>query len=251
MSTHSYNPPCLQDVWPAKQTACMYCAWLWNWLIGETSRNLKARTDEHEDTSKQSEPARHLAAHPYHIFFWKPILSVHPWKRRSITEALLIAKHRPALRPRPHRDFFLRIRLPSTRNRRFRAPKTEVLKYAFRGGEFWKRRFIVFVWTGENGGFQIRWTHAYVQGSFFRTYDSKTLRVDADFYKYGEKNFVFKNTRIRVDGQIWFKNATCRRRFFLNTEKNLRFRKYPAMCGRGLNKQVQAVTQSLFPMGII
>ena len=30
-------------------------------------------------------------------FLWKPILSVHCWKRRRITEALLIAKHRPAL----------------------------------------------------------------------------------------------------------------------------------------------------------
>ena len=46
----------------------------------ETSRNLKACTDEHEDTTKQSEPARHLVAHPHHIFSWKPILSVHSWK---------------------------------------------------------------------------------------------------------------------------------------------------------------------------
>ena len=55
-------------------------------------------------------------------------------------------------------------------------------------------------------------------GSLFRTYDSKMLRVDADFFKYGEKNSVFENTRLRVDGQIRFKNATCGRRLFLNTE---------------------------------
>ena len=31
-------------------------------------------------------------------------------------------------------------------------------------------------------------------------YDSKTLRVDADFFKYAEKISVFENTRLRVDG---------------------------------------------------
>ena len=40
-------------------------------------------------------------------------------------------------------------------------------------------RFCVYVWTGEN--------------------DSNTLRVDAIFFKNGEKNSVFKNIRIRVD----------------------------------------------------
>ena len=66
-------------------------------------------------------------------------------------------------------------------------------------------------------------------------YDSKTLRVDADFFKYGEKISVFKNTRLRVDGQIRFKNATCGRRFsFKYGGKYLRLRKYPATCGRGL-----------------
>ena len=36
----------------------------------------------------------------------------------------------------------------------------EQRKYALQGGDFWKRKFIVFVWTGKNGGFQIRWRHA-------------------------------------------------------------------------------------------
>ena len=40
-------------------------------------------------------------------------------------------------------------------------------------------RFCVYVWTGEN--------------------DSNTLRVDANFFKNGEKKSVFKNIRIRVD----------------------------------------------------
>ena len=64
---------------------------------------------------------------------------------------------------------------------------------------FLKRRCIVFVWTGENGGFQIRRRHAQVLGSLLCTNDSRTLRVDVDFFKSGG----------------------C-----------LRFRKYPATCGR-------------------
>ena len=60
--------------------------------------------------------------------------------------------------------------------------------------------------------------------------------MDADFFKYGEKISVFKNTRLCVDGQIRFKNATCGRRLsFKYGGKYLRFRKYPATCGRGLN----------------
>ena len=40
----------------------------------------------------------------------------------------------------------------------------------------------VFAWTGEN--------------------DSKTLRVDADFFDNGGKKIVFKRKRIRVDGTL-------------------------------------------------
>ena len=56
------------------------------------------------------------------------------------------------------------------------------------------------------------------------------------FLNTKEKPSIFENTRLRVDGEIRFKNPTCGRRLFLNTEgKNLHFRKYPATCGRGLN----------------
>ena len=67
--------------------------------VGETSQNLKAHIMEHEDNiiSKVSEPARHLYLQPLHSFFWKPIVSVHSWSLRRITEALLIANYRPAL----------------------------------------------------------------------------------------------------------------------------------------------------------
>ena len=44
--------------------------------------------------------------------------------------------------------------------------------------------------------------------------------MDADFFKYEEKKpSVFENSRLRVDGQIRFKNATCGRRFFLKAEE--------------------------------
>ena len=56
-----------------------------------------------------------------------------------------------------------------------------------------------------------------------------------------EKVSVFENTRLRVDGQIRLENATCGCRFFLNTEKYLRFRKYPAACGRGLRLLISAI----------
>ena len=65
--------------------------------MGETSRNLQSRINEHEDISKNSEPTRHLNSHPEHSFSWQPIVSVQSWTLRRIVEALLIAKHRPSL----------------------------------------------------------------------------------------------------------------------------------------------------------
>ena len=122
-------------------------------------------------------------------YFYGNLLAPHDFTRRIIEYPLApapLSLHWPADRSfldpvhtQPgtlgNGDFFLRIRLPSTCTRRFRAPKTEVFKYALQGGEFWNRRFIVCVWTGENEGFQIRWRHALVQDSLLRTYDSKTL----------------------------------------------------------------------------
>ena len=53
------------------------------------------------------------------------------------------------------------------------------------------------------------------------------------FFLNTEENIsVLENIRLRVDGQIRFKNATCGRRFcFKYGGKNLCFRKYPATCG--------------------
>ena len=52
--------------------------------------------------------------------------------------------------------FFLRFGVASTRKRHFRHAKTEVFENALQSGGFRKRRFRVYVWTGENGGFRKR-----------------------------------------------------------------------------------------------
>ena len=63
--------------------------------VGEASRNFQSCIDEHLDTSKLSEPARHLYSHPEHFFTWKSIVSIQSWTLRRIDEPLLLAKLRP------------------------------------------------------------------------------------------------------------------------------------------------------------
>ena len=65
--------------------------------VGETSRNLEERIREHEDITRFSEPARHLALNPSHSFSWKAIAPAFSWTFRRIIESLLIAKFRPNL----------------------------------------------------------------------------------------------------------------------------------------------------------
>ena len=75
--------------------------------------------------------------------------------------------------------FFSVLALRPHVKRRFWHVKTEVFKNAVQSGGFRKRRFRVYVWTGENEGFRYVWTQIF----------SKT-----------EKNTsVLKNIRIRVD----------------------------------------------------
>ena len=66
-----------------------------------------------------------------------------------------------------------------------------------------------------------------------RTYDLKTLRVDADFLNTEENVSVFQNTRLRVDGQIRFENATCGCIFLLNTEKKISVFENTRLCVDG------------------
>ena len=54
------NISTLHDVLPAKQTACTYCAWLWNWLI-ECSSEFISRKHVRECTYAMSHPSVSLA----------------------------------------------------------------------------------------------------------------------------------------------------------------------------------------------
>ena len=49
--------------------------------------------------------------------------------------------------------------LRSARIRWKRSPKTYLFKNALQSGDFWKHRFLVYVWTDENGDFRKRWCH--------------------------------------------------------------------------------------------
>ena len=65
--------------------------------VGETQRNFSVRIDEHSDTTKVSEPARHLLEFPQHSFTWNVITGQHNWRKRKILEALFIALRKPEL----------------------------------------------------------------------------------------------------------------------------------------------------------
>ena len=64
------------------------------------------------------------------------------------------------LMPCPHVSvlvfFFSRFGLPSTCIREKRSPKTHLFKNVLQRGDFRISRFLVYVWTDENGGFPIR-----------------------------------------------------------------------------------------------
>ena len=65
--------------------------------IGETARNLAVRINEHSDTNKQSEPAKHLKKNPDHKFAWDILSSAHSWTKRKIKEAFYISRYNPEL----------------------------------------------------------------------------------------------------------------------------------------------------------
>ena len=70
--------------------------------IGESCRNFETRKQEHEDATKQSEPARHLRENPYHYFNWRVIAIAHPLGIRRILESMFIAKFQPCLNKQGH-----------------------------------------------------------------------------------------------------------------------------------------------------
>ena len=121
-------------------------------------------------------------------------------------------------RPRPHvagyfrkRRLFFRIRLPSIRSRRFRAPKTDIFKYTLQGGDSWNRRFIEY----------------------------SCERVKTEVFKYDD---VMPRFKARSSAHTIRKHYVWTLIVFKYGGKNLRFRKYPVTCGRGL----KVITQSNF-----
>ena len=65
-----------------------------------------------------------------------------------------------------------------------------------------KRRFIVFVWTGKYGGFRMSEARDTIESAC-----AQALDVEVSIFE--------SFSRIRVDEQIRFENATCGRRFLL------------------------------------
>ena len=69
--------------------------------IGETVRNVEIRWQEHEDTQKDSEPAKHLKNNPTHSFTWKALPPASSIRRiRQNMEASMIALKLPSLNER-------------------------------------------------------------------------------------------------------------------------------------------------------
>ena len=77
--------------------------------IGETARNLAVRINEHSDTNKQSEPAKHLKKNPDHKFAWDILSSAHSWTKRKIKEAFYISRYNPELNKQVGEECLLRI----------------------------------------------------------------------------------------------------------------------------------------------
>ena len=110
--------------------------------------------------------------------------------------------------------FFLRFSLRSARIWWKRSPKTHLFKNALKSGDFWKRRFLVYVWTDENGDFRKRWCH-----TSFTTSITHAL--------WGMLSYFHRFSVLVWTGQ-GFEYATCGRVF----------QKYPDTCGQSLRWKV-------------
>ena len=67
--------------------------------IGETVRNIEISWQEHEDTQKDSEPAKYLQNSPTHSFTWKNLITKASSNRhiRQNMEASIITLKQPSL----------------------------------------------------------------------------------------------------------------------------------------------------------
>ena len=67
--------------------------------IGEPVRNIKVRSQEHEDRQKASESTKHLKNNPTNLFTWKVLLlaSLNTCIRKNAESSIMTLK-----RPSPH-----------------------------------------------------------------------------------------------------------------------------------------------------
>ena len=89
----------------------------------------------------------------------------------------------------------------------FQVPKMQVRENGRQSGVFWKGRFILLVWTDENGGFRIQWCH-------------KSYSACPVWYA-----FVFPIHCFSIS--VWTSEND-----FSKTEKHIRFLKYQYTCER-------------------
>ena len=63
--------------------------------IPKTKRNVLTRWNEHENSNKDSEPAKHLFQNPDHDFQWKVLMSapVNNCKRKNLEAFSIAVKH--------------------------------------------------------------------------------------------------------------------------------------------------------------
>ena len=123
----------------------------------------------------------------------------------------------------------------------FSVTKTNLFENALQSRCFWKRRFHVVVWTGENRAFRKRWHHsidlrriracARIFGDHTRTF---WLFV---FFCQSSNSGVWMQQRLRVDGDMLDNAPRADADIYLYGWKKMRFQKYPDTCGRGLRQQ--------------
>ena len=86
---------------PNPYPACVIYEGTCNWgesYIGETERNAVTRWEEHKNTKRNSEPAKHLKQNPNHAFHWKILCRASKFTRdRKNLEAYFITRKKPSL----------------------------------------------------------------------------------------------------------------------------------------------------------
>ena len=74
--------------------------------IGETDRNVKIRWEEHNKSTHNSEPAKHIKNNTTHKFEWEILTNASKfYKKRKILENYYIVKYNPSLNDQNNFDY--------------------------------------------------------------------------------------------------------------------------------------------------